>query len=99
LFICVAKCNFSVFNIPFQCLKIQFFKSLKAIEVMIELISNETIIDETVLDSHDILLKENSHRLVQRKHKFVSFLMVNKHHDFEIEKFVTSKLSKRESTN
>ena len=79
------KSDDSVDRNPFQSLKIQVFKLLIAIEAIIYLISNESIIDESISDSDEIVLQEFSCLLVESEHKLVHICTVNIHHDIKCE--------------
>ena len=41
--------------------------------------NKETFVDEAVINSYEIILKEASRGLVHRKHEFATFLKVNIH--------------------
>jgi hypothetical protein len=90
------KSDDSVDRNPFQSLKIQVFKLLiaieanQAIEVILNLISNESIIDESISDSDEIVLQEFSCLFVESEHKLVHICTVNIHHDIECEVCVIS---------
>ena len=84
------KSDDSVDRNPFQSLKIQVFKLLIAIEAITYLISNESIIDESISDSDEIVLQEFSCLLVESEHKLVHICTVNMHHDIKCEVCVIS---------
>ena len=96
------KSDDSVDRNPFQSLKIQVFKlliaieAIEAIELILNLISNESIIDESISDSDEIVLQEFSCLLVEREHKLAHICTVNIHHDIKCEVCDISQLPKRE---
>ena len=93
------KSDDSVDRNPFQSLKIQVFKLLKAIEAkeaieaieeIIYLISNESIINKSISDNDEIVLQEFSCLLVESEHKLVHICTVNIHHDIKCDVCVIS---------
>jgi hypothetical protein len=47
------------------------------------MMSNETFVSEPVADSDEVILKEGSRGLVDCKHEFVCFRMVNEHQNLK----------------
>ena len=60
------------------------------------MMSDETFINKAVTYSHEVILKEGSRELVDGKHEFVCFRMINEHHHFKSEVFVVSELGEWE---
>ena len=93
----------SVLNVPFQCLKVEFYNLLIVIELFvkmpIKIIRNETIVDESISDCEVIVLKESSRLLVTSEHELKHLLVLNIHHHIYCEIFGISQLTKREITN
>jgi hypothetical protein len=63
------------------------------------MMSNETFVSEPVADSDEVILKEGSCGLVDGKHEFVCFRMVNEHQNLKSDVRDVSEFAKRECSN
>lgn len=77
----------SVFNIPRECLHVEFFNLFKVIELwlsnsFVEFIRNQAIIDESICDSADFTLKKRPRLFIAIKHELYCLMVLNIHHHF-----------------
>ena len=61
--------------------------------------SNETFVSEAIVDSEEIILKEDSRGLVDCMHIFVCLRVINEHQHFKSDVFVESKFGEWKCSN
>ena len=78
--------DYSVVNSSTYSFKIKFLNLIIVAEtlakVLLEVIRNETMIDEIIIDLNEVLLKEISRLFVDSEHELHHILALNIHHHF-----------------
>ena len=74
------KSEHSVGLVPLQSLEIQLFKLLTMIVIILYMIGNEPLIDESVANSNEIAFKVVSCLFVDTEHEWIHLCVINVHH-------------------